>query len=81
MRTFPRSQDHPLQQKGNNMKLRIATITLALLGIGSTLTMKLPASEVENQAPKSFGGGGAPTPCLPPSVTCPNGPVAPTSLP
>jgi hypothetical protein len=63
------------------MKLRIATIILALLGIGSTLTMKLPTSEADNEALRSFDGGGAPTPCPPQSILCPNGPAAPVPLP
>ena len=47
------------------MKLRIALATLVFLGVSSAVSMRPVKTDVVSKM--SFGGGGLPTPCPPPS--------------
>jgi hypothetical protein len=47
------------------MKLRIALMTLVILGVCSTVSMQPTKKDLTSKS--AFGGGGLPPPCLGPS--------------
>jgi hypothetical protein len=55
------------------MKIRFATLTLALLGLCTVFTMKMPANTTDAR-PVMFSGGGAPTPCPTQPIAVPGAP-------
>jgi hypothetical protein len=56
------------------MKLRFATLILALLGACTVFTMKMPAA-TSGAGHAMLGGGGAPRPCFPSSRNMPDAPL------